>query len=264
MTGRWGVFVLFGLLAAGAAAQAQTINEYTVMRTPGKIIVDGKLDEPGWKSAALTVPFVIWNTGEAPTFPTRAKMLWDDTHLYVAFIMTDTDVWAKTKKWNLGDPCLCLEEVAEVFIDPDGDGLNYLEAEINPYGALMALRIDKEFAKGGTGDYSFTYKNLLIGIGVQGTLNDSTDVDTSWICELGFPFSEIAFTSPKLSFPPKPGESWRINLYRYEYIRRPPDAVKTECSGWNRTGWDESDTRRGFHAPNYFGKIIYSGKTAGE
>jgi hypothetical protein len=263
MHGRWGVWVLCGLLTAGAAAHAQKINEYMVKRAPGKITVDGKLDEPGWKNVELTAPFMIYNTGATPKFPTQAKMLWDNQYLYIAFIMTDNDVWAKTKKWNVGDPCLCAEEVAEVFIDPDGDSLNYLEAEINPYGALMALRIDKTFDKGGTGDYSWTYKNLKIGIGVQGTLNDSTDVDTSWICELGFPFSEIAFSAPTLSFPPKPGESWRINLYRYEYIR-PLATEKPELTAWNRTKWTDTDKDRGFHAPDYFGKIIYSSEIAGK
>lgn len=256
--------VLLGVgFAMHLTASAQIINEYTVLRTPGRITVDGRLDEPGWRSAASTVPFVIYNTGETPKYATEAKMLWDDQYLYIAFIMKDPDVWAAMKTWKVGDPCLCREEVAEVFIDPDGDGEQYLEAEINPYGALMSLRLDREFAKGGTGDYSWSYKNLKIGIGVQGTLNDSTDVDTGWICELGFPFSEIAFTSPSLPFPPKSGTAWRINLYRYEYIR-PLATNKPELSGWNRTKWTDTDKPRGFHAPDYFGRIIFSGTVAGK
>ncbi len=257
---RYGALAVCLTVAGGAAAQ--TINEYTVLRTPGKIAVDGKLNEPGWKAAPFTSPFVIYTSGAAPKQATRAQMLWDDKYLYIAFTMNDRDVWAATKKWEIGDQCLCREEVAEVFIDPDGDGLNYLEAEINPYGALMALRLDKEFAKGGSGDYSWTYKKLGIGIGVDGTLNDSTDVDKNWVCELAFPFEEIAFSAPTRSFPPKDGEFWRINLYRYEYPR-PTVKGSEELSAWNQTKWGDEKSR-GFHAPDRFGKIIFSTKTAGK
>ncbi len=262
MLGKTITLFITAVIAGGAFAQTPTIREYTVLRTPGGITVDGKLNEPGWKSAPFTQPFVIYHNGETPKQATRAQMLWDDTFLYIAFTMEDRDVWAATKKWYVGDKCLCLEEVAEVFIDPDGDGLNYLEAEINPYGALMALRLDKEFAKGGSGDYSWTYKKLGIGIGVNGSLNDSTDVDKSWICEMAFPFEEIAFTAPSRSFPPKQGEFWRINLYRYDYPR-PLVKGGEELSAWNRTRWGDEKSR-GFHAPNYFGKIIYSDKVAGK
>lgn len=246
-------------LAFSIVSEAQTISQYTVKRTQGKMTINGKLSEPCWKTAPFTAPFVIYNTGAAPKLATRARMLWDDRYLYIAFSMDDTDVWAKTKVWKRGVPCLCQEEVAEVFIDPDGDGLNYLEAEINPFGALMALRLDQETSDG---DYSWSYKKLQIGIDVTGTLNNPQDVDKGWTCELAFPFEEIAFTSPSKKFPPRPGDSWRINLYRYEYPR-PSAPGKEELSAWNRTKWTASDKDRGFHAPNYFGKIIFSDEKAG-
>jgi hypothetical protein len=252
-------FVMAGcILAVFSTAQAQPIPEYTILKTPGKITVDGKLDEPGWQNAPFTSPFVVYSDGSTPKFPTRAKMLWDSKYLYIAFIMTDRDVWAITKSW-VDDPtkCLCNEEVAEVFIDPDGDGLNYLEAEINPFGAVMDLWLDKEFKKGGHMDLAWSYKGLKIGITVQGTLNDSTDVDTGWICEMAFPFKDISPTSPSLHFPPQAGESWRLNLYRYDYLRIPEK--RPELSAWSQT-----DRERGFHAPDRFGKAVFSNKTAGK
>jgi hypothetical protein len=233
---------------------SQPIPEYSILKSSGKMVIDGKLDEPAWQNAPFTSPFVIYSDGSSPVLQTKAKMLWDANYLYIAFVMTDPDVWAKTKIWTDGpNKCLCREEVAEVFIDPDGDGLNYLEAEINPYGAVMDLWLDKESKKGGTTNLGWSYKGLKIGITVQGTLNDSTDVDTSWICEMAFPFKDIAPTSPSLHFPPKAGESWRLNLYRYDYLRIP--ANKSELSAWSQT-----DRERGFHAPDRFGKVLFSGK----
>lgn len=251
-----GTALLVALLALSGMAAAQTINEYTVLKSPGKVTVDGNLDEAGWKAAPATGNFVVYHDGAAPKQTTRARMLWDEKYLYISFLMNDRDVWAKTKSWKEG--CLCSEEVAEVFIDPDGDGLNYLEIEVNPYKALMPLRMDKEYSKGGAGDFTWTCPGLLMGTRVNGTLNDSTDVDKNWICELAIPYSAVSSWSPDRSFPPRDGESWRINLYRYEY---PRPAVK---GGEELTAWNQTDNKRGFHAPDRFGKIIFSTKVAGK
>ena len=237
-------------------ALSQQIREYTVKRTPGPVTIDGNLSEAGWKSAEETENFVIYTDGSSPVFPTRAKMLWDNEYLYIAFIMTDKDVWGKMTTWKPGDPCLCLEEVAEVFIDPDDDGYNYIEVEVNPLKTVMDLTMSKEYGKGGKADMEWQYKGLKVGVRVDGTLNDSTDTDTRWVCELAFPFTQIAFSAPLKNFPPHAGDNWRLNLYRYEYIRfgkRPQ-----ELSAWNQT-----DDKRGFHAPDRFGRIFFSDKISG-
>lgn len=236
-------------------SHAQTIQEYTAKRAPGPIVVDGRLDDKGWSDMPLTTKFVQYRYGTQTFFPTQCKMLWDDKYLYIAFIMDDRDVWGTSTTWSDPKYCLCSEEVAEIFIDPDGDGLNYLETEINALGAVMDLRLDKEFAKGGTGDYNFTFKDLKIGITVQGTLNNQADSDTSWTCEFAFPFSEIAPWAPSMSFPPKAGDIWRLNLYRYDYGRT--TAKYNELSAWSQTD------KRGFHAPDLFGRVIFSGEVAG-
>ena len=248
----------FSLLFAGVAfAQTQApLHEYTAKRAPGPMVIDGNLNDNGWSDAPLTEKFVIYTNGNATVFPSQCKMLWDDTYLYIAFIMDDRDVWGTSATWTDPKYCLCSEEVAEVFIDPDGDGLNYLEAEINALGAVMDLSLDKEFAKGGTGNYAFSYKGLKVGISVQGTLNNKADSDTSWVCELAFPFSDIAFSAPTMNFPPKSGDMWRLNVYRYDYGRA---SVKyNELSGWNQT-----DSKRGFHAPDRFGKVFFSSEVSG-
>lgn len=247
--------MIVGFFLFSVPSYAQVILEYTVKRAPGPIVVDGKLNDKGWSDVPLTAKFVQYSTGSPTVFPTQCKMLWDEKYLYIAFIMDDRDVWGKTAVWSDPKYCLCSEEVAEIFIDPDGDGLNYLEAEINPLGAVMDLKLDKEFAKGGVGDYDFSYKDLKIGITVQGTLNNQADADTSWTCEFAFPFSEISSSAPSMSFPPKPGDAWRLNLYRYDYGRT--SAKYTELSAWNQTD------KRGFHAPDKFGRVIFSGEVAG-
>lgn len=255
---KWGLASLLILFSASSFAQTPALHEYTALKTPGKITIDGKLNEPGWKAAPFTEPFVIYTNAATPKFPTKCKLLWDDKNLYIAFVMTDRDVWAKTKVYKDDiKTCLCSEEVAEIFIDPDGDGKQYLELEINPYGAIMDLKlVNENLSKPENMDLGWSYKGIQVGIGVTGTLNDSTDVDQNWILEVALPFSNFAAPAPSMSIPPKPGDMWRINLYRYDYGRT--DERLTELTAWNMT-----DRKRGFHAPNRFGKVLFSDTVAG-
>ncbi len=239
------------------AAPAGEMRRYTVKRTAEIINPDGILSEMSWTRASATDDFVIYSDGSKPVFPTSAKMLWDEHYLYIAFTMTDQDVWSEKTSWYPGDECLCLEEVAEVFIDPDGDGENYIEVEINPLQTVMDLTLTKAYASGGKADFEWRLCGLKSGISIDGTLNDLSDVDRRWVCELAFPFREMAFCAPTQSFPPRAGDSWRINLYRYEYGRM--NRLFRELSAWNQT-----DAKRGFHAPDLFGTIQFSAESAHE
>ncbi|MFC1508300.1 hypothetical protein ACFL60_01265 [Candidatus Omnitrophota bacterium] len=137
-----------------------------------------------------------------------------------------------------------------MFIDPDGDGIDYLELQVNPLGTRMDLLMSKSCSDGGSADFDWNLEGFSAAISVDGTLNKVNDTDTMWICEVALPFEQLVFSAPSLSFPPDDGTSWRINLYRYEYIR--DSKSPKELSAWNQT-----DTR-GFHAPDKFGRVIYS------
>ena len=115
----------------------------------------------------------------------------------------------------------------------------------------MYVILSREFARGGTADFHWKLKGLKVGIEVYGTLNDQSDYDKKWVCELAFPFSELAFSAPSKNFPPKPADTWRLNVYRYNYDQN--DIKNPELSAWNPTG-----VGRGFHAPNKFGCVIFS------
>ncbi|GAF69562.1 unnamed protein product [marine sediment metagenome] len=235
------------MCAFAGNVQAQGINEYVVKKAVSPITIDGRLSEPEWEEAALTERFVYYVNGSATVLSTQGKMLWDDQYLYVAFICEDPDVWATLKNH---DDHLWNEEVAEMFIDPDGDGLNYLELQVNPLGTLMDLLMSKAYSDGGKSDFDWNLNGFTAGIFVDGTLNDINDNDIKWVCEVRLPFENMAFSAPAMDFPPKDGDSWRLNLYRYDYGG--DDRKDTELSAWNRTD------SRGFHAPDKFGRIIFS------
>ena len=61
----------------------------------------------------------------------------------------------------------------------------------------------------------------------------------------------MEFTSTTANFPPKNNDSWRLNVYRYDYDRT--GNWHRELSGWNQTG-----TTGGFHVPERFGRVFFS------
>ncbi len=65
------------------------------------IKLDGKLDEPAWKTAASTGPLVNVRTGEPnQAFPVNAevKLLWSDAGMYVAFSVAETDLIGASRR----------------------------------------------------------------------------------------------------------------------------------------------------------------------
>jgi len=224
-----------------------TVREYIVKRTSGEIILDGKLNEKGWKNAAFTEDFVIHQNGAKATYSTKAKLLWDDKNLYIAFSVNDNDIWSTMEKH---DEYLYTQEAVEMLIDPDGDGLNYLELQVNSLGTTLDLLMSREYSKGGSADLNWTLEGFEAEVKVDGKINDEKGRDKGWICEIAIPFEGVSFSAPTLNYPPKEGDSWRVNLCRIENIRgknRSQEAVS-----WNQTDG------RGFHAADKMGRIIFS------
>ena len=113
--------------------------------------IDGDLTDPAWRSAPWTEPFVDIR-GEhrpAPPLATRAKILWDDDHLYIAAELEEPHLWATLAD---RDAILYREHDFELFIDPDGDALAYYELEINALGTEFDLFLNRPYNRRGKAD----------------------------------------------------------------------------------------------------------------
>jgi hypothetical protein len=236
------LLVLLGLVQAARSVPAVDISRYVVKRTSGPINIDGVIDEPSWKAAASTGPFALNDGSGPPQNRVEAKMLWDDEKLYFAFECDDTDLFATMKR---RDEHLWEEEAVEMFIDPDGDGKNYLELQVNPLGTFLDIFIL-------TPVVPIPYESYTIpakwAVKVNGSVNRSSDRDHGWTAEVLLPLKE-AVTAPHL--PPEDGDRWRLGLYRIE--RRP----LMQLIAWSPT------LKPSFHTPSRFGEITFSTKMAG-
>lgn len=231
-----------GLLAlACVAAEGGDRPVYTCPKVDAAPVIDGRLDDEAWKHAP-EVTLVLSEDGKPATKRTTVRMCWDDTNVYVAFDSIDTDIWGT---FTQRDDHLFNEEVVEAFIDPDCDLVRYYEINVSPRNVVFDALIcnPTDWTPGEGTDYGWNCEGLRTAVIVDGTLDDRTDVDRGWTAELAIPFAGLNVPTPK------PGERWRLNLYRIDLTPKP-----AEFQAWSPTL--VSPAR--FHIPSRFGTVFFS------
>jgi len=221
---------------------ADNIRVYHCYRATTPILVDGRLDDTAWRSAEIATRFTrIYHKDQPVERQTRVRVLWDDHWLYLGFAAPDDDVWAtKTQR----DDSLWEEEVLEAYLDPNGDGLDYLEFEINPLGALIDLRIPYAGAQADWKTCALWDCEGLVGATrVFRSVATRSDRDHGWSAEMALPFAGLP---PERGVPPSPGTEWRVQFFR---IDRPAGEAEPHCSSWNDTP--------AFHLPERFGRMLF-------
>lgn len=191
--------------------------------------VDGVMGSE-WEELPWTDDFVDI-TGDpalAPRFRTRARMAWSEEFFYVGVTMDEPHVWGTITEKNA---VIFEDNDFEVFIDPDGDGLNYYEFEVNALGTIWELSLPKPYGEGGVPILGCNMEELRYAIHVDGTLNDPTDEDRGWSVTVAFPWKELAAYHKNEAAPPVPGDCWKVNFSRVQwkheivdgkYVRIPP------------------------------------------
>lgn len=232
------IVLLAVLFSAAAVARAAEVPEYRIMRTAGKIVLDGRLDDPDWAAARPVGAFVFpwWTAGDREE--TEVKMLWDDTFLYLAFSCRDTHIWADHYDTN---SATCLDDCVEIFWNPNSKTENgYNMFEMNCIGNALAVCNDlkKPILENKILPPHITQR-------IEGTLNDDTDADTGWSLEVAIRFADYPGLFDGKS--PKGGDLWRVGLNR--------------CGGKTNeqySQWSPSQTPKpNFHSPKDFGKVVF-------
>jgi hypothetical protein len=261
------------------------VAEYVCLKTPVPLEINGRLDKEVWKKAPQSPRFVDLVTGQPAFLDTRIAALWDEQYFYLAFWVEEPDVRAQ---FTERDSFIWLENDVEVFIaGPDC----YYELQVNALGTIYevfyiwqdALQPGSFFDRpefnltgrevdllAGFQDASrygrhprgkrwafmdWDFPGLKWAVQVEGTLNDSSDVDRGWTVELAFPWSGMTLLAQGRPLPPRDGDVWRMSFSRFEALE--VNGRKIEPSiGWALNAHGVYDS----HIPELFSRVIFSEK----
>lgn len=258
---------------------AKELPRYAVKRATTPPTIDGRLDDAAWADCKKTSSFVDLISGKETMHDTQAAILWDDDYLYIGFWLDEPNVEAKYLERD--DP-LYYDNDVEVFIAGKDA---YYEFEINAHATVYEgffvwqdaylrdgydqdpqLGQDapkrQEFNGVGLKNHprgkrlaflGYDFPNFKSAVHINGTLNNDSDVDQGWTVELAFPWQEMKWLAKgdNRSLPPKPGDKWGIDLFRFNKYKAPKPAV--DSGGWavgKHSVWDS-------HIPEIFPIVTF-------
>lgn len=178
--------------------------------------------DPVWEKLPWSELFVDITGRDAlnPRFATRMRMGWDSHYLYINAELEEPHVWGTITEKNA---VMFEDNDFEIFIDPDCDGLNYYEFEINALGTIWELSLPKPYADGGKPVLGCNIEGLRSRVRVDGSLNDPSIPDRGWMVEVAIPWTGLAGYHGDGRCPPVPGDRWRFNFSRVQWRHRVVD-----------------------------------------
>ena len=263
------IFLLFLLgITINVYAQSNTLIQpktYTAYKTIEPINVDGKVNESIWKNVEWSSNFIDIEGVKNPKYQTNIKMIWDENFFYILANIQEPHIWANiTEK----DAVIFHNNDFEVFIDPENDTHNYYELEINALNTVWDLFITKPYRElNSSAINDWNISGLKSAIGINGTLNNPTDIDKGWIVEIAIPWSAYK-TSYYQDVVPR-DMFWRINFSRVNWKHTIKDGVYSRKKNDDEKYLKEYNwvwSPQGvvnMHEPEKWGYVLFSSKELG-
>ncbi|MDP5198882.1 carbohydrate-binding family 9-like protein [Flavobacterium sp. DG2-3] len=186
-----------------------SINTYSqtipIYKTAEKISIDGDLSD--WEKPFLG-PFVIHNSGQNATQKTFVSLSWNNENLYIAYNCTDSKIIGTPQKKD--SEIFYTDDLAEIFLDPDGDGRNYIEIGVNAFSThydLLLKCISPE-----CGGWKTTMAFDIAGLETVSKINEN-----GYTVEIKIPFSSLEKIENGGFSKPKTGTKWKGNTFRIDY-----------------------------------------------
>lgn len=196
---------------------------------------------PSWKSAKPVQLTWYWSGAPAPASrQAKACILWSNSALFVRFVGPQAEPLVISPTPQTTEKTLGLwdRDVCEIFVAPNSATPNqYFEFEAAPTAEWVDLAIKKN-AEGRDTDFAFRS-----GMTVAAEIT----ADQIFVA-MRIPWSD------KLP-QPKPGDRWRINLFRC--VGRDPNRGYVT---WRPTYAPEPN----FHHPEVFGWLLFEGEAKGQ
>lgn len=245
---------------------AQRKSVYQVQKSNSPPIIDGQLADIAWNSSKWSAYFVDIEGDKRPTpfLKTRIKMLWDDSYLYIGAELEETDIWGYITEKNV--PIYKYGNDFEVFIDPDRDNHNYYELELNPLNTIWELTLEKPYRNGGPAIDPTNLDGLKTAVAYRGTINEGSDIDTSWTVEIAIPFNNLYNYRKNhtrvLKKPiPEEGDIWGLNFSRVHWEHEIVDKIYKQAPNKAEYNWVWSPQGKiSMHEPEEWGLLIFCDK----
>jgi len=236
---------------------------YTAYRPIDELVMDGDFNEASWQQASWTEDFVDieGDLKPKPFHPTRVKMLWDNNWLYFAAELEEPHIWAKLTE---RDAVIFHDNDFEIFIDPDGDTHDYYELEVNALGTLWDLLLVKPYRdRHKVAVNAWDIRDIEYAIGIDGTINDPSDIDRAWRVEMKIPMKVLEECANKV-FPPPEGDFWRINFSRVHWDTEIVDNNYQKIAGKPEYNWVWSPQGLiAMHYPERWGYLFFTHRPVG-
>lgn len=219
----------------------------TVPRFAARPTIDGKLDEPIWRTATVLGPFVDTGDGDSVSshhpVAATARVGWDQERFYLGFVVADGQPTAPFRRDEV-DPHLWAKASAiEIMLQPGdpNDNRDYYEIQVDTVGAVFDTHWDDYMAplQGGPSDRVFGHQDWSCAAERAATV----DPGRSYTLEVALPWSALA--PGRTPIPPRPGDLWRLNLYSFRDGQR------------QALGWSPSRGQGNFHRSSRFGRVRF-------
>lgn len=210
--------------------------------------IDGALDEAPWRAAG-TGGLVHPGSGDpAPGSRVQAVawFAWSDEHLYLAARVGDRNPVAPFRPEEV-DPHLWERSSAvELMLQPGdpGDNRGYYEIQADTVCAQWTTRFDdynRPQTVGPDGRRHFGHEAWSPAI-----VCAARPGPDGYTLELAIPWSALA-EGARTSVPPRPGDTWRANVYTFRDGQR--DAL----------AWSPLRGQGNFHFAPRFGRVVFDG-----
>jgi hypothetical protein len=219
--------------------------EYTVTRLTAPMNLDGNWNKPRWENVkALEVSNYM---DQLPKFKPsmRAKLIYDNTNLYVIFQVTDSVVRCVTR--DINGP-VWEDNAAEFFFAPDSlSPMKYFNLEIN-CGGVPLMHYNAVAGK----EIINLPEEEIKKIEIAHSYTPASDKERfgllTWTLEYKIPLNMLEKYS-KVSKPAK-GVYWRANFYKIAHKSSDP-----HYASWSFVDIAPDDVQ--MHLPEFFGVLKF-------